>query len=71
VNIGPSLKSVAQRASTRLPNTSAETYLRQSILNPNDYLVDGMVAGVMPTTYNQTLTLGQLQDIITYLLTLR
>lgn len=70
VNVGPPLLGIAQRAAARIPNLDVETYLRDSILNPNSYLVEGMAAGLMPTTYNQTLTLGQLQDIITYLLTL-
>jgi cytochrome c oxidase subunit 4 len=40
-NIGPALDGVAQRAATRIPGMSGDTYLRQSIEDPGAYVVQG------------------------------
>jgi nitric oxide reductase subunit C len=71
VIIGPSLAGVAERAGQRIPNVSAVDYLRQSILEPNRYVVEGFSAGVMYQHFEDALTDTQVDDLIAYLLTLK
>lgn len=73
--VGPNLGGVATRAATRVPGQSAEEYITNSIVNPNDYVVaecpNGPCApGLMPQTYGQTLTEQELNGLVQYLLTL-
>lgn len=70
VLVGPSLKGVASRAGSRVPGLSADAYIRQSILDPNSYVVQGFTRGLMPTTFGQLLSDQQLADVIAYLMTL-
>lgn len=68
--VGPSLYGVATRAKTRIPGMSAEDYLRQSILEPDAYVVEGYPAGQMVPNLAEVLTDAQLEDLIAFLLTL-
>ena len=67
--VGPSLAGVATRAAQRVPGMSAAEYLKQSLLNPNAYVVEGFPQGVMPTY--KGLSEQDLQDLIAFLLTLK
>jgi cytochrome c2 len=69
--VGPSLKGVATRAATRKPGMSASDYLHESIVNPNAYVVQGFVGGVMPQNFAQTLSAKDINDVVAYLLTLK
>lgn len=71
VLVGPSLAGVSTRAETRVPGLSAEAYLRQSILDPNAYVVPGFPAGQMVTNLGQVLTPEQVDDLVAFLLTLK
>ncbi len=68
--VGPSLSGIAARAANRSPDQSAEEYLRTSIISPNNYIVEGYMAGVMVQTYGMALTPKQIDDLIAYMLTL-
>ena len=68
--VGPSLAGVATRAASRIPGISAPEYLRDSIVNPNNYVVAGFPSGVMYQKWEQTLTGAELDDLVAYLLTL-
>jgi cytochrome c2 len=70
VIVGPSLSGVASRAETRVPGQGAETYLRNSILHPGDYLVPGF-ENVMAQNLGEVLTADQINDLLVFLLTLR
>ena len=67
--VGPSLAGVATRAAQRVPGMSAAEYLKQSLLDPNAYVVEGFPKGVMPTY--DGLSEQELQDLIAFLLTLK
>lgn len=69
--VGPSLADVGAEAGSRVSGQSAEEYLRQSILEPGDYVVDGFGAGIMPGGYSSELSEEQVDDLVAYLLSLK
>ena len=69
--VGPSFAGVATRAATRIPGLSAEEYIRQSILDPNAYVVEGFPAGQMLQNFDEILTDEQLDDLVAFLLSLK
>jgi Fe-S-cluster-containing hydrogenase component 2 len=71
VLVGPSFDGVATRAATRVPGMSAEDYIRQSILDPNAYVVEGFPAGQMLQNFGELLTPEQIDDLVAFLLTLK
>ncbi len=71
VVVGPSLAGVATRAETRIDGTTAEDYIRQSILEPNTYVVEGFQPDVMVQVWAETLTPEQVDNVTAYLLTLK
>jgi nitric oxide reductase subunit C len=68
VLVGPSLAGVATRAATRVPGMSAEDYLRQSILEPGAYVVEGF-PDAMARNLGEVLTSQKISEIIAFLLT--
>jgi mono/diheme cytochrome c family protein len=71
VIVGPSQAGLGTRAETRVPGQSAEEYIRNSIINPNDYLVEGFAEGLMYQNYAEELTEQEIDDIVAYTLTLK
>ncbi len=69
--VGPSLAGVATRAATRIPGMSAEEYLRQSIVNPDAYVVEGYPKGQMVPNLGAILSEEQIDDLVAFLMTLR
>lgn len=87
--IGPSLNRIASVAEERIasddyktklqgqpPATTAEEYIRQSILHPNAYIVPQCpqgpcLAGVMPQNYEQLMTPQELDNLVAYLASLK
>ncbi|MFC1936232.1 c-type cytochrome [Chloroflexota bacterium] len=67
--IGPLLDGIALTAKTRINGQDAQSYLRQSILQPSAYLVDGY-NDLMPKSFVNSLSEEQLDAVIIYLLTL-
>ena len=77
IKVGPSHAGLARRAAEVIRQsdytgsaTTAEEYLRESILDPNAYVESGFVPGVMYQGYSSTLTEGELTDLVAFLLTL-
>ncbi len=70
VQVGPSWYNLANTAATRVEGQSAALYLYTSIVAPNDHVVEGFAANLMPQIYADTLSDAQLADVIAYLLTL-
>lgn len=68
-SIGPNLAGIGEHAGTRFAGLSAEEYLRQSILEPERYIVSGY-RDIMYPDYSTHLTEQNIQDLIAYLLTL-
>ncbi|MFN8376227.1 MAG: hypothetical protein U0694_25550 [Anaerolineae bacterium] len=47
---------------------SGEEYLVHSIVRPNDYVVPTYSSGIMPNVFGDQLTLQDLADIVSYLM---
>lgn len=71
VIIGPSLAGIGNLAGTRVEGSSAEAYLKESILKPDAYLVEGYPAGVMPKTYASNLTSEEVDSLVAFMETLK
>jgi cytochrome c553 len=68
-SIGPNLAGIGERAGARVIGITEAEYLRQSILEPERYLVSGY-RDIMYPAYSAHLTEQNIQDLIAYLLTL-
>jgi hypothetical protein len=69
--IGPSLAGIGGSAGTRLENMTAEDYIKESIMKPDAYLVEGFPSGVMPSSYGSQLSTEEVDSLVSYLLTLK
>jgi mono/diheme cytochrome c family protein len=69
--VGPSMAGIGSIAETRVPDMSAEEYLRQSILEPDAHVVEGFPAGTMPKVWGEVLTEEQINQLVDYLLQLK
>ena len=65
--VGPSFYGVFNLAGTRKPGMAAREYLRESIENPNAFVVEGFPAGVMPQTFKQQLKPEEIDAILDYI----
>lgn len=69
--VAPTWDGVAHTSITRVAGESPALYFYQSITEPNAFVVNGYNGGVMPQTYNDTLSAQDIVDMVSYLLTLR
>ncbi len=69
--VGPNQTHIATVAETRIPGMSAEEYIRESILDPSAYVVEGFDDNIMPKTYGEMLTSEEISDLVAFLLSLR
>lgn len=69
--VGPSLSGLGARAGSTVDGVSAEDYLRESIVDPNAYVVDGYSAGKMPSYWSDVLSEAQIEALVSYLVTLQ
>lgn len=65
---GPTWVNLGDRAATRIEGQDARTYMRNSILYPNVYLVSGYPGNVMPQNYSEQMDDTDLESIVDYLL---
>ncbi|MGW8249634.1 MAG: c-type cytochrome [Anaerolineales bacterium] len=68
--IGPSLAGIGSVAGSRVEGLTAEEYIRQSITDPNAYIVEGYPASVMPNVYDDRLTAEQIDQLVSFMLSL-
>jgi len=64
--LGPALDGLSARAGSRIPGLAAEDYVRQSILNPKTFIVEGYL-DAMPS-YADRVTEMELSVLVQYLL---
>jgi cytochrome c2 len=70
VIVGPSLAGVGEQAETRVPGLEADEYIRQSILEPNAYVVEGFTAGTMYQDFAHQLNDEDLRNLVAFLMQL-
>ena len=76
-NVGPALNNIATVAATRVPGQSAEDYIRESILDPNAFVVPDCPTGpcgiptLMPLDVSGTMEEDEYEQLVQYLLTLQ
>ena len=68
--VGPGLLNIKDRALTRVAGQSAAEYLYNSIINPDEHLVEGYEAELMPKNWTDIYSNIEIFDIVAYLLTL-
>jgi mono/diheme cytochrome c family protein len=65
---GPSIQGISGLAGERMPELSAEDYLRQSITEPGSYVVEGF-DNRMPRIFRFILSEEDLDDLVAFMLT--
>jgi hypothetical protein len=65
------MAQIGQAAAQRVPGMTAEEYLRQSIIDPNAYVVDGFTPNIMPRQYGEKLTTEEIDNLVDYMLSLQ
>ena len=68
VIVGPSHAGVGNRAGRTVDGLNAEEYLRQSIINPNAFVVSGFAEGIMYQNYAEVLSDSDIDDLVAFLL---
>lgn len=69
--VGPKLDGIGTAAANREAGKSAEEYVHQSIVKPNEYVVEGFPANVMPQDYAQRLSEQDLDALVKYLVEMK
>lgn len=66
--VGPSLFGLAERAASRVPDVTAEDYVRQSIIEPDAFVVPGFASGQMVGDWAEKLSDQQIESLVVLLL---
>ncbi|GAB4476834.1 MAG: hypothetical protein Kow00124_19400 [Anaerolineae bacterium] len=66
--VGPTMQGIGTIAGERVSGQSAEEYLRESIVNPSRYVVEGY-DDIMNKDYGTRLSEQEIADLIAFLLT--
>ena len=67
--VGPSLNGIGSSADGRVEGVEAVDYIRTSIIQTDDFVVDGYPPGVMPVDFGELMTEEELDVLVEYLLT--
>jgi mono/diheme cytochrome c family protein len=68
-NIAPTWQGILGLAGDRVPGLSAEEYLRESIVDPDAYIVEGYSANLMPKGFKFLLSEEDIDGLVAFLLT--
>jgi len=68
--VGPGQLNLLYRAGERVEDQGPYSYMYNSIVNPNDYIVEGYPENIMPRTYAEVYSEQDLYDIVAYMATL-
>ena len=69
--VGPSHFNLGATAGSRVAGQSAESYLREAIVDPDAHVTEGYSKGVMIDSYGNELTDQEIEDIVAFLLSLK
>jgi mono/diheme cytochrome c family protein len=65
---GPDMNQLHEVAATRVPGEDAVTYVRNSIVDPNAYIVENYSAGLMPADLATKMSEDELNTLVEWLL---
>ncbi|MBX3015760.1 MAG: c-type cytochrome [Caldilineaceae bacterium] len=65
---GPNFGNLPETAGERVPGEDATTYVHNSIVNPNEYVNEGYIAGIMPQTFGEQMSEEELNSLVSWLL---
>ena len=60
--------NLAENAATRVAGQDAATYIHTSIVNPNAYVVEGYVGGVMSQNFSDQMSEEEINALVEWLL---
>jgi len=66
--VGPHIGNLHETAADKVEGLSAEEYVYQSIVEPNTYINEGYVAGVMPQNFAERMSEEEIQGLVDWLL---
>lgn len=66
--IAPNMGNLPEEAATFVPGEDAETYVHNSIVNPNAYIVEGYMAGIMPQNFGERMSEEEINAMVAWLL---
>jgi mono/diheme cytochrome c family protein len=67
--VAPSMQGISERAGARIEGMSAVDYVRQSIVDPNAYTVEGYEEGRMSTALGDIFSDDDINALIAFILT--
>lgn len=65
---GPNMGNLPETAGQRVAGQDAATYVHTSIVEPNAFVNEGYVAGIMPQTFSQQMSEEEINGLVTWLL---
>ncbi len=65
--VGPSFYGVYTRAAERKPGYSAKAYIYESIVNPNEFVVQGFQPNLMTQTFAKSLNQQNMADLLAWI----
>jgi cytochrome c oxidase subunit 2 len=65
--VGPDLDAAPASDAKADNNMNLAAFIKQSIDDPNAYIAKGYTKGVMPTTFGQSLSSTQLNDLVAFI----
>ncbi len=68
VMTGPYLGNLNEVGGTLVPGQSAEEYVHNSIVAPNDYIVEGYMANIMPNNFADQMSEDEINGLVTWIL---
>lgn len=65
---GPNMANLPENAANRVPGQDAATYVHNSIVNPNEHVVDGYIGGIMPQNFADQMSEEEINALVAWLL---
>ncbi|MEZ4868428.1 MAG: c-type cytochrome [Caldilineaceae bacterium] len=65
---GPNLGNLYETAGSKVPGEDAQTYVHNSIVNPNEYVNPGYTAGIMPQNFSEQMSEEEINGLVEWLL---
>ncbi len=66
--VGPNLGNLYEVAGTFVPGEDGPTYVHNSIVNPNAYVVEGYMSGIMPQNFAERMSEEEINSLVEWLL---